>query len=119
MLDSGGYGLEEFRGAGTLAGAETLPLLPATGRMRPTRPRGTGPPSGCQSNYLSQSHTQLTENTPKPKLTAGIPVRQLLAINLQAMQNRRALKPKPPMVPWDVAPFVLSPAGNIVNPPRR
>ena len=75
---------------------------------------GAAPPSGCQSNYLSQAHTQLTENIRKPELTVGIPVRQLLAINPQAMQNRRALKPKPPMVP----PFVLSPAGNIVNPYR-
>ena len=55
VLDSGGYGLGAF-----LARAETLPPLPAAGRTRSTQSKGTAPPSGGQSNYLSQAHTQLS-----------------------------------------------------------
>ena len=40
LLDSGVYG-------------------PAAGRRHPAQSRGTAPPGGCQSNYLSQAHTQL------------------------------------------------------------
>ena len=49
VLDSGVFGLAAFRGGGNFARVETLPT--ASGR-------GTAPPSGCQSNYLSQAHTQ-------------------------------------------------------------
>src|SRR5260370_35118677 len=38
-----------------------LPPLPAAGRGRPARSRGTAPPSPWQNDYLSQADTHLAE----------------------------------------------------------
>jgi hypothetical protein len=57
-LDSGSPGLRGHVGRAPSPAAGPLAGPPAGGRGRPPRSRGTAPPGRCQSDYLSQAHTQ-------------------------------------------------------------
>jgi hypothetical protein len=49
-----------------------LPPLPAAGRGRPARSRGTAPPSRWQEGHMSQVDTQLLSITLRPAITSSI-----------------------------------------------
>src|ERR1035441_3440231 len=68
LLDSGSPRSVERCGAGALARGRPLAGLPAGGRGRPPRSRGTAPPSRCQSDYLSQADTPHVEFSYSPPL---------------------------------------------------
>src|ERR1035437_9148169 len=59
VLDSGSPRLWRHVGRAPSPAAGPLAGLPAGGRGRPPRSRGTAPLSRCQSAYLSQAHSPL------------------------------------------------------------